>query len=163
MKTLCIIRHAKSSWNFRQLDDFSRPLGDRGREDVIRMGKHLQKESIERPQMMVSSPASRAFYTTLHLADAWNYPEAAIRLEPALYHADADETIEVLQEYDDYDYLSITGHNPGFTELINVLAKRSLDNLPTCGMYWIEFDVDYWEEIGSNHAVNERFVFPKGI
>jgi phosphohistidine phosphatase len=163
MKTLAIIRHAKSSWSFQQLDDFSRPLGVRGRKDVIKVGAHIKKEGIPSPDLMITSTASRAFYTTLFLADFWGYPETEIELEPGLYDADADESIEILQSYDDLDYLSITGHNPGFTELIQSLSKQPIHNLPTCGVFIIEFDVDSWELISSNHVINETYIYPKGL
>ncbi len=163
MKTLYLIRHAKSSWNFSQLDDFSRPIGIRGRKDVRKIGKYLQKH-ISRPEKIVTSPASRAFYTALHFADYWAYPEEEISLEPALYHADDDEIIEIIKDYgENYNTLAVFGHNPGFTNTINSLQNNWVDNLPTCAAIGISFEVDDWNEIEKKKGKQVFYVFPKSL
>jgi phosphohistidine phosphatase len=161
MKTLDIIRHAKSSWNFASLDDYSRPLGTRGRKDLVKMSRYLKSENIAAPELIVTSPASRAFYTALYLADAWEYPEENVRLEAVLYHADEDEIFEVIQEHADIDHLAIVGHNPGFTGLVNVISRQSLDNLPTCGIIRCTYEVNSWEEISHSAERSHQQIFPK--
>ncbi|MFZ9045086.1 MAG: SixA phosphatase family protein [Cyclobacteriaceae bacterium] len=161
MKTLDIIRHAKSSWNFQSLDDYSRPLGVRGRRDLKKFSKYITKHNLTAPELIVTSPASRAFYTALHLADAWEYKEESVQLEAALYHADEEETIEVVHEYGHISHLAIVGHNPGLTGLINVLSKQFLENLPTCGIVRSTFAVDSWEEISPETIMSQYRYFPK--
>lgn len=163
MKTLDIIRHAKSSWNFRSLDDYSRPLGTRGRRDLQKIGKYLTANSIVAPELIVTSPASRAFYTALHLADAWNYEESGVLLEAALYHADEEETIEVINEHENISHLAIVGHNPGLTGLVNALTKQFLENLPTGAIVRSTFAVESWEEISAEKLVDQQSIFPKSI
>ena len=79
MKTLYLIRHAKSSWAF-DLSDHERPLGKRGRKDVIKMGQHLAEHQ-PKPEVLISSTASRAFYTALHICDQMGIDERQIRLD----------------------------------------------------------------------------------
>lgn len=163
MKTLDIIRHAKSSWNFASLDDYSRPLGTRGRKDLVKISKYLIQNQIKAPELIVTSPANRAFYTALHLADAWGYPEEEVLLEATLYHADEDETIEVLNEHEEISHLAIVGHNPGFTGLVNLISKELLENLPTCGIIRSTFESESWEEISPSKLIHQQSFFPKLI
>ncbi|MBV6647992.1 MAG: histidine phosphatase family protein [Cyclobacteriaceae bacterium] len=160
MKTLYIIRHAKSSWSFRQLDDFSRPLGERGRRDVLRMGKYLGA-NVKKPDVLITSTASRAFYTSLFLADAWSIPEEEIVLEPGLYHADGEEALEIIRDYPNANCVAIAGHNPGFTGLTNELSDQHIANIPTCGVVGISFDSDSWDDLGKGNLL--FFHYPKGI
>lgn len=163
MKTLYLIRHAKSSWTFNQLDDFSRPLGEKGRKDVRKMAQFVSRH-VEPPEMIVTSSASRAFYTALHLADGWEYEEGKMILEPALYHAEEEELLEVIREYGGtHSILALVGHNPGFTNLYNELTGDWIDNLPTCGIAAITFETDDWEEIGSKKGVKKFIHMPKNL
>ena len=163
MKTLYLIRHAKSSWSFNQLDDFNRPLGPRGRKDVIKIGKYISK-NISSPDLMITSTASRAFYTSLFLADAWDYSEEDLILEPALYHADEEEILDTIREYGhDHSVIAVAGHNPGFTDIANELLKKYIENIPTCGIMGVSFDIDSWEEIGEKTGKQQFFIYPKGL
>ena len=161
MRTLYIIRHAKSSWTYKHLDDYDRPLGVRGRNDVLRMAKFLSKE-ISAPEKIVSSPASRAFYTALFLADAWGVQEELVELEAGLYHADEEEIIDIIMGQS-AEILAITGHNPGFTDIVNELTNTSLSNLPTCGIFGISFDIDDWTELEIGKGKQLFYYTPKSI
>jgi phosphohistidine phosphatase len=163
LKTLHIIRHAKSSWSFDQLDDFSRPVGAIGRKDLALMSKFISDLKEPAPEVFVTSTASRALYTALYLADAWDYPESDIELQPALYHADVEEVIDILTEYDDYQSVAVFGHNPGFTDLVNVVSKKQIANLPTCGYVKCNYDIDHWDQLTSDHMIDVREVFPKDL
>ncbi len=132
-----LIRHAKSSWNF-DLDDFHRPLNERGRKDVLKMGNFL-KTHLQAPVHMVSSPASRAFYTALFLADAWSLDENNVVLEPKLYHGTSSDILQVIDTYRKGP-VAIFGHNPGFNGFIRQNTGSHLDNLPTCGVAHLTFD-----------------------
>lgn len=163
MKTLYLIRHAKSSWSFVQLDDYARPLGLRGRRDVKKMAQFAARH-IAAPQLLITSPASRAFYTALFMADGWEYPEEKISLEPALYEADEEEMLEVIrQNGGDEQILAIVGHNPGMTDLANELSGESIENIPTGSICAIEFDIEVWEEIGSKKGIKKFLYLPKNL
>ena len=162
MKTLYIIRHAKSSWSFN-LPDADRPLGVRGRRDAPRMGKYLS-DNEPTPDLILSSPASRALNTALIIADEWGYPEEEIVLTKALFHTSTAEMLDTLKNQDDgIDTIAIFGHNPGFTDLVNEMGSEYLDNLPTTGVCAYEFDVDKWKEITSKNAARKFLVVPKRL
>lgn len=160
MKTLYIVRHAKSSWNF-DLPDHDRPLGKRGRKDVIKMAKHLSK-NYPAPDIMITSTASRAFYTALFIADKWGYPEEDIILSKNLFHADTDDIVKIISKSIG-DSIAIFGHNPGFTKLFNHLTDGFLDNLPTCGVAGVGFDIDSWTDIKREKGRELFLAFPKKI
>lgn len=160
MKTLYIIRHAKSSWNF-DLPDHDRPLGERGRRDVRKMGKHLKK-SEPTPDLMITSTASRAFYTALFIADQWGYPEDAIVLSEGLFHAGVDDIVKLVSKLTG-DSVAVFGHNPGFTSLYNHLTGDHLDNLPTCGVIGVTFPIKTWSEIQPGQGTRSFCAFPKKL
>lgn len=160
MKTLYLIRHAKSSWNF-DLPDHDRPLGVRGRRDVRKVGQHLSNE-LPTPDLMITSTASRAFYTTLFIADEWGYPEEDIIITKDLFHADVDDMIEIISKTTG-DTVSICGHNPGFTELYTQLTGDYLDNLPTAGVMGIKFNISSWAEVKQVKGKKFFSAFPKKL
>ena len=161
MKTLYLIRHAKSSWAF-DLSDHDRPLGKRGRRDVIKMGAYL-KEHEPKPEVFISSTASRAFYTALYICDEYGIDEGHIRLEKKLFHAGSNEILEIIQSAPSCDRLAIFGHNPGFTNAANELANTDIENVPTCGVVGVSFDIKSWSEVEFRSGKQLFFYFPKGI
>ncbi|MCJ7715429.1 MAG: histidine phosphatase family protein, partial [Anaerolineales bacterium] len=161
MKTLVIVRHAKSSWDVGGLSDHERPLSDRGLRDAPVMGARLADwgPPVDR---VISSSAVRAFTTAELVTQQMGLPWDEIQIEDALYHASEEDMIEIIQEQDDYlDGLMLFGHNPGMTYLVNDLSDLDLDNLPTCGVAVMQFDVDSWSDIGDAVAVTAAVDFPK--
>src|SRR5690606_35105361 len=124
MKTLYLVRHAKSSWDNLSLADFDRPLNKRGEKDAPEMGKRLALRNIK-PQLMLSSPANRAYTTVRKIGAALAIPEKNIKTDEALFHADVQEILNVIGRQDDaIGSLMVFGHNPGFTELANFLTSN---------------------------------------
>ncbi|MEQ8715152.1 MAG: histidine phosphatase family protein [Cyclobacteriaceae bacterium] len=163
MKTLILVRHAKSSWDYPQLSDFDRPLNGRGKRDAPRMGRYLAERDIH-ADLIVSSPANRAITTARTIQEYLVSPMPRIAEEPSLYHASAATILRVVQaQPDDVNSLMIFGHNPGFTDCANQLSGSYIENIPTCGVVGIEFDVNSWPvvEFGTGHQL--YFHFPKGI
>lgn len=161
MKTLYLIRHGKSSWAF-DLNDHDRPLGKRGRKDVIKMGQHLLKNQTK-PEVFISSTASRAFYTALHICDQLGFDEGNIRLDKKLYHAGALEILNTIKEAPSCNRLALFGHNPGFTNAANALANLDFNNVPTCGVVGINFNVKHWKDVEFGTGMLTFFYFPKEI
>src|SRR6478609_6616404 len=116
MKTLYLVRHAKSSWDDIDLSDFDRPLNDRGKKDAPKMGKRLKERDIF-PDVMLSSPAKRALETCKAIAKALSFPEEKITTDKRLYHASEDQLLKVVQglkdRHDNVEVIMIFGHNPG--------------------------------------------------
>jgi len=144
MKTLTIVRHAKSSWEDMNLRDRERPLNKRGKRDAPEMGRRIQEAGI-RPSLILASPAVRAWKTAKAIADAINYPREFLQKEEALYLASVDRILDVIVAQDNnFNNLLIVGHNPGFTEFANFLVPGLTHNLPTAGVVSVEIDQDDW-------------------
>src|ERR1700687_471476 len=117
MKTLFLIRHAKSSWGDTALPDKDRPLDDRGRQDAPKMGKRLAKRDVK-PDLVVSSPALRALTTAQLIAEAAGYKRKDIVVDDRLYASNSDDLLAVIRELDKkLDCVMLVGHNPEFTDL----------------------------------------------
>ncbi len=147
MLRLTLLRHGKSSWDDPELEDLERPLAPRGLRDVPEMGRRLAKRG-ELPGLILSSPALRALSTARAIAREIGYREDRIRQEPALYMASPLEILATLQRLGDPpQHLMVVGHNPGLTELANMLDEFHLDNLPTAAILSVEFDASDWGRI----------------
>lgn len=157
MKTLYILRHAKSSWDNPDLDDFQRPLNDRGEKDAPRMGKRLRKENIS-PDLICSSPATRALTTAQLVAEELDYKAKSILEEPKLYHAGGDTILDVVRGFDDkHKAIMIVGHNPGLTEFANDLLNEEIDNIPTAGFVAARLNINEWKE--ARWGCGEMFLY----
>jgi phosphohistidine phosphatase len=161
MKKLYIVRHAKSSWSDGSLSDFDRPLNNRGESDAPLIGKVLKKAKVL-PDLVISSPAKRAFSTAEIISDKIGYSKDKIVKEIDLYHAGPLDLISIINKVsNNVDSLMIFGHNPGFTYLINTLTNFSLPNLPTCGFAEIELFVDDWKEVSKDVGKVINYEYPK--
>ncbi len=159
MKTLIVIRHAKSSWKF-DLPDKDRPLSLRGRRDVIKISSYLSNNE-ETPDLLISSHASRSLYTSLFIADAWGYPEESIVVDEGLYHASSDEVLDIISRQKGADSIALFGHNPGLTQLVNNFSNEFIDNLPTCGVFAVNLQIESWSDIRSATFERKFFITPK--
>ena len=144
MKTLTIVRHAKSSWDDPGLRDRDRPLNKRGERDAPDMGRRIHRAGI-RPSLIVSSPAVRAWTTAKAVAQAIGYPLEFLQREDDLYLASVNRILDVLVAQDNgFNNLMLVGHNPGLTEFVNYLSPGLTSNLPTAGVVSFDFDRDDW-------------------
>lgn len=147
MKTLYLIRHAKSSWDDPALKDFNRPLNTRGKRDAPKMGKRLKKLKIL-PDLIVSSPAKRAAKTAIHIAKEIDYPVERISFIEGLYHASSMDLLRIVQNTPSYiKSLILFGHNPGLTDFANGLCENKVDNIVTTGVYALQFEVEDWKQV----------------
>lgn len=162
MVTLYLIRHAKSDWNNPTMADFDRPLNERGKRNAVFMGKKLV-EKAEKPELMVSSTAKRAFSTAKRIAKELNYDESRIVRVDELYHAPVEAWLKVVNAFDVTQARSIMcfGHNNGITEFVNYLTNAEIDNMPTCGIAKIRFDIQQWEMVSKGNGELIYFDYPK--
>jgi phosphohistidine phosphatase len=163
VKTLFIIRHAKSSWDASNVDDFERPLNERGKRDAPRMGKRFKEKDIH-PALLLSSPAKRALSTAKRIANVLKYPKDDIKTDRRLYHADEETMLTVVRELkDNQNVVMIFGHNPGLTEFVNSLmgGQLDIDNVPTCGVVAFQFDFDAWKDVAWGKGKLLFFDYPK--
>lgn len=161
MKTLSIVRHAKSSWDFPNLSDRDRPLNMRGNRDAPIMGKRF-KEAMGTPELLISSPAVRAWDTAHIFAREIDFPMDEVVPELRLYHASVPEIIGVIAELGgNFDHLMIFGHNPGLTDLVNHFSPGLTDNLPTAGVVSLEFQIEQWDLSGNREGAVIHHDYPK--
>jgi phosphohistidine phosphatase len=144
LKTLTILRHAKSSWSDTSLSDAKRPLNRRGKHDAPMMGERMRVHGI-RPSLIVSSPATRAWSTAKIIAEAINYPREFLQKEKSLYLAPLGVILDVVMAQDSgFNNLMIVGHNPGLTDFVDFLVPGLTNNLPTAGVVSVEIEQDDW-------------------
>jgi phosphohistidine phosphatase len=146
MKTLLVLRHAKSSWDDRALDDHDRPLNDRGRRDAPRIGDLIHERGLT-PETILSSDAVRARLTAEAVAEAAQYA-GKIRLNRNLYLAGPADIRAVLGGLDEThgETVMIVGHNPGLEELVAELTGEHED-LPTATLAQIALPIDRWRDV----------------
>lgn len=162
MKTLYLLRHAKSSWSEPGLDDQQRPLNGRGMADAPMMGTRLRArgESID---AVVSSPALRALTTAKLFTRACKYQGAEIAIDPALYFLGGGAIEQVILAQDDRSQaLMLVFHNPDITRFANSIDYAfRVDNIPTCGLVRLSCDIARWRDWSREHASVDYFDFPK--
>ena len=163
MKKLFVVRHAKSSWSNPDLDDIDRPLNKRGKRNAPEMGKRLAQRGVK-PDILISSPAKRAYATAKRIASELAYPRDKIARDSRLYLSSVGNMLSVIRETpNDVATLMIFGHNPGITELVNRLTGSDIYNIPTCGTAEIAFDVSSWKDVSEGNGELVDFDYPKKI
>lgn len=162
MKTLYLIRHAKSSWKDPDLRDFERPLNKRGKRDAPEMGQRLKKYKAV-ADVIISSPAKRAIKTAKIIAREVGFPVRKIVTKETVYLADVPTLVEVIRKISDkHHQVMLFGHNPGLTMLANFLVNgEPVENIPTCGIFCIEFEIDSWEKVEEGVGKTLFFDYPK--
>jgi phosphohistidine phosphatase len=162
MKNLTLVRHAKSSWDHPELDDFHRPLKKRGRQNAPDMGERLRKQEV-RPDRVLLSPAVRARETADLLLPPLKLAQENVLLEESIYEATCDTLLELLRSQPDgIDHLMLIGHNPGLTELWNLLGDEPVDNIPTCGVFALVFpDLGSWRGLQPHSGETAFIDYPK--
>jgi phosphohistidine phosphatase len=160
MKTLYLVRHAKSSWKEQNLTDYDRPLNKRGKRDAPFMGEVLSEKKIL-PDLIISSSAKRAKKTATEIAKKIGYSSKKISFNNEAYEASMSELIGLIKKIDEkYNSVMLFGHNPGLTVLNNHISNQYIDNIPTCGIVALEFDKK-WSELGKNSCNFLFFTHPK--
>ncbi len=147
MKTLYIVRHAKSSWKYEGIEDFDRPLKQRGITDAHLIGS-LLKQKIQRPDIFVSSGANRALHTAIIFATAFKYPLSQLKINKSLYSFSDGYLVKTIKALDNgFDTAMIFSHNHGINDFVNKFGNQTIDNVPTAGVVAIEFDTKHWKSI----------------
>lgn len=172
MKTLYLVRHAKSDWSAIGQPDHDRTLAERGLRDAPRMGQLLRgcledatPEKIVPPLMLVSSSAVRAKTTAQFFANALGIDNAQISIEKAIYESSTEEMMKVIHDLDDTHNIAVLfGHNPTFTYLANTFVADIvdyIDNMPTCSIVRIESKAQTWATLTKKNSILTAFWYPK--
>jgi phosphohistidine phosphatase len=156
MKTLLLIRHAKSSWDAPGLSDADRPLNDRGKKDAPEMAKRLKKRNLSIDQF-ISSTAKRARKTAKYFAEEYDVKKDSIKEVEDLYMATTPGFIKTIEDTrNKHDVIALFSHNPGITEFANSLTDTRIDDMPTCSVFAVQANVDDWKEFMN---AEKKFLF----
>jgi phosphohistidine phosphatase len=162
MRRLTLIRHAKTEPAHAGQEDWDRALEARGQRDAPEMGKRLKARRFK-PDRVLSSPAVRALTTATLIVHELGIPVAKIIQDERLYLASAKDHLKVIQELGGTaQHLMLFGHNPGITEFADQIShERSIDNMPTCAMYSVQFDINDWSELDWGSGLDAEFDYPR--
>ncbi len=169
MKTILLLRHAKSDWGDPSLTDFDRPLAKRGLKDAPRMGEVIQKFD-HVPDLILSSPAERAKQTTEIVADTCGYSRSIEWVE-GFYTGGSDETFTALQNLPDkIERVMVVGHNPTMEEVAALLLSADVEDewrdewairIPTAGLLCLDVNIFEWATLEPGEAVLRWYLIPK--
>jgi|TARA_R110002110_G_scaffold36397_16_gene121443 phosphohistidine phosphatase len=160
MKTLYMVRHAKSSWK-HDVIDHKRPLKGRGRKDCELVSSAV-KRAIIPPDKIISSDANRALSTGLYFKEALEVSNENFTTNNELYDFEGQNIIKFVKDLDNsLDLVMIIGHNHAFTSIANMLGDKYFDNVPTCGFLMIEFDTDSWNSVKA--GATKMAIFPRDL
>lgn len=161
MKTLYLVRHAKSSWSLNELPDIDRPLNDRGYGDAHLMSKSLLHK-IQVPDLMISSSAIRATSTALIFARTFGYPVEKLQLEAQLYETKVADYLEVLSRVPDgVQNLMVFAHNFTISEIVPYFLGETIEEMSTCAVMGMDLEIDHWGDIKTARGNRALYLFPK--
>lgn len=164
MKTLYLLRHAKSSWKYPDIADKERPLNKRGKRDAPAMGKWLKQQTII-PERIISSPAVRTLATISRLTHALDLRGDTIKTDSRLYHGDPSDLLSIIHACPpEVGSLMLVGHNPDLTAFARLLCPAEApDNIPTSGLFALQFTTEIWREAAAENAAFLFFQYPKNL
>jgi phosphohistidine phosphatase len=160
MKTLVLVRHAKSAWDDPTLADHDRPLNDRGRRDAPEMGRRLRARGTS-PDAILSSTAVRARTTAEAIAAALDADPASVVLDERLYGSSPETILDVVAELDDgMTTAVVVAHDPGLSDLAFRLSAE-IEHMPTCAVAEFRFAAGSWADLPDAEPVDVRFDTPR--
>ena len=163
MKTIILVRHAKSSWDDFSLKDEDRPLTDRGKKNAPDMAKRLLKKKVP-IDAILSSPAERAKRTAEYFAREYDISKKKIILIPELYMANNDAFVRTIRNAPEKaDSIALFSHNDGITHFANSLSEAKVDNMPTCSVFAVKVDIKSWDEFVPGKTEFYFFDYPKSL
>jgi len=147
MKTLYIVRHAKSSWEYQGINDIDRPLKKRGINDAYLVSRVLQ-EKVNTPNLFVASCANRALHTAMIFSYTFNFPLANLRVSKSLYSFSDGYLIKTVKAFDDgFESAIVFSHDHGINTFVNKFGDKFISHVPTCGVIGIRFNDKHWKNI----------------
>lgn len=160
MKTIYLIRHAKSDWSDFNINDAKRGLSERGKKDIPLMANELHKKNIK-PDLIISSSSNRTKLTVEGIFKRLNYSTEII-YNDELYLANPKTILSLIQNVNDkYKSIFVVGHNPGITDFANLMSDADIENIPTLGIVALKCEVKKWKECKYHDAKVEFFIYPK--
>lgn len=161
MKTIYLMRHGKSSWWDYEISDHERPLLPAGIKNTKKIASFLKGKNIS-PDLIISSTAIRAFESSKIVASDLAYPTNKIKTTKDIYLSDEENIFNAIFELDNsINSVMIFGHNPTFTDIVNIFKRPKIENLPTSGFAAISFTTEKWEDIPISKFKFDFLITPK--
>jgi phosphohistidine phosphatase len=163
MKTVYFVRHAKSSWDSPNLRDIDRQLNDSGLKTAEKMALFMSDLDV-RPDVIISSPAKRAYSTAVFFAKSFGIETADIRIAEEIYEALMSDILQLINGLpQEIDTVMLFGHNPTLTNLANYFSPDFIPNVPTCGILKVEANTNNWTQFNNQTAGLVKTYFPKEV
>ena len=160
-REVILIRHTKSSWADLGMRDFDRPLKKDRTDDAKNMAEYLKELNLK-PELILCSPAVRTKQTAEFFCAKLKYNFSDIIFDMRLYESSAEDYMQVIREANaKIKTLVVIGHNPSITDFTNQFLKDKIDEVPTTGVVWLEFETDNWEIYSTTHSRLKHFLNPK--
>ncbi|MFC2109806.1 histidine phosphatase family protein [Bacteroidota bacterium] len=157
MKTVYIVRHAKSSWEYQGIDDIDRPLKKRGIKDSYLVSSALRK-IIEKPDVFITSSASRALSTAVIFCNNFSFPLSNLQIKKSLYSFSDGYLVKTIKALDDeFESAIIFSHDHGINDFVNKFGNESIAHVPTCGVIGIQFENNHWKSIKKGVTILKEF------
>jgi len=162
MKTLILVRHAKSAWPDVSVPDYERPLENQGVEDSIQIGKYL-KTKVPNPDYIITSGAKRTLETAQIISkELFNQP-ITLNINKLIYGASINEMRNLIKNFNQkYKNIMVVGHNPTMTLLINEISNANIDHMPELGTAIINYNINHWKDCKAPGELVE-FIYPKKL
>jgi len=163
MKTLYLVRHAKAGWHDPAMADFDRMLTKHGHKQAEEMSRRLHKKKVM-PELLISSPASRAIETTELFADTLGIERDQIMQKIEIYEGQVGALAAIVQELpDEYKTAMLFGHNPTISGFASWITDKSVEAMKTCGVSKIDLDVAHWKEVAVGSGTLDWYEFPEKL
>src|SRR5262245_52660197 len=161
-RRLTLVSHSMTPPGRPDKEDWVRVLEPRGQRDAPEMARRL-KEYDPKPDRVLSSPAVRAITTATIMVRELNVSAQKVQQDERLYLASPKDMLAVIRELGGRSrHLVVVGHNPGITEFADkISAERSVDNLPTCAVYTLQFEIKDWGELEWSSGLDAELDYPK--
>lgn len=168
MKTLAVLRHAKSSWGDPSRADFDRPLNSRGRKSAKRVGREVKDRKFD---YALASPARRVRETLEYFAEGYG-KELPITFEPRIYESSTAILLQLVNQIaDDAKSVLLVGHNPTLENFVSAISRDDRTGLrakadgkfPTCALAVIKLDVDRWSDVGPACGEIVELILPREL
>ncbi len=161
MKTIYLIRHAKSDWSIEDIPDIDRPLNQKGYNDAHKMSSILKGKKIT-PDLVISSPAIRAITTALIFCRSLSYDQSSIMIAPELYDSEEKDYMKVIKKTENqHAIIFVFGHNNTITQCVNKLINSSTTVMSTCSIAGIRTPIKDWSKLAVDNNELVFFDYPK--
>ncbi|MFN4233562.1 MAG: SixA phosphatase family protein [Bacteroidia bacterium] len=164
MKTILFIRHGKSSWDIENLEDFYRPLSERGIKDAIKMGRYLKNIQLV-PELCLCSPSHRTIATYSIIHHTANWKNVKLKTTKKIYESSGEKIKSVLKHIDDkFNLIALVGHEPSLSEFITENCNYRISKFPTASIALVVFkDLKKWKKIDKKKGDLEFVISPKQL